>query len=89
MFIEYTTLGNTDIKVSKLCVRCMSFGKSGTMHAWTLDEAQSEKMVQHALMLGINFFETKVVERVATLAEKYQCKMSQIALDYLKVVTIK
>ena len=34
--MEYTKLGNTDIEVSKLCVGCMSFGKAGTMHDWTL-----------------------------------------------------
>ena len=34
--MEYTTLGNTDIQISKLCVGCMSFGKAGTMHDWTL-----------------------------------------------------
>ena len=32
--MEYTTLGNTDIQISKLCVGCMSFGKAGTMHDW-------------------------------------------------------
>ncbi len=37
--MEYTKLGNTDIEVSKLCVGCMSFGKAGTMHDWTLDDA--------------------------------------------------
>ena len=36
--MEYTTLGNTDIKVSKVCLGCMSFGKAGTLHDWTLDE---------------------------------------------------
>ena len=35
--MEYGKLGNTDIEVSKLCVGCMSFGKAGTMHDWTLD----------------------------------------------------
>lgn len=44
--MEYTTLGNTDIQISKLCVGCMSFGKAGTMHDWTLDE--TEKVVKHA-----------------------------------------
>ena len=29
--------GNTDINVSKICLGCMSFGKAGTMHDWTLD----------------------------------------------------
>ena len=56
--MEYTRLGNTDIEVSKLCVGCMSFGKAGTMHDWTLDEVQSEEVIKHALELGINFFDT-------------------------------
>ena len=56
--MEYTTLGNTDIQISKLCVGCMSFGKAGTMHDWTLDETETEKVVKHALSLGINFFDT-------------------------------
>lgn len=56
--MEYAKLGNTDIEVSRLCVGCMSFGKAGTMHDWTLDEAQTEEIVKHALALGINFFDT-------------------------------
>lgn len=56
--MEYTTLGKTDISVSKLCVGCMSFGKAGTMHDWTLDEHESEQVIKHALDLGINFFDT-------------------------------
>ena len=56
--MQYTNLGKTDIEVSKLCVGCMSFGKAGTMHDWTLDEAESEKVIAHALDLGINFFDT-------------------------------
>lgn len=56
--MKYTLLGNTDIKVSSVCVGCMSFGKAGTMHDWTLDENQTEKVVQDALSLGINFFDT-------------------------------
>ena len=45
--MEYTKLGKTEIEVSKVCVGCMSFGKAGTMHDWTLDE--TEKVVKHAL----------------------------------------
>ena len=57
--MEYTTLGKTDIKISKLCVGCMSFGKpSADFHEWTLDPQETEKMVCHALELGINFFDT-------------------------------
>lgn len=56
--MEYTNLGNTDIQISKLCVGCMSFGKAGAMHDWTLDESSTEQLVRHALDLGINFFDT-------------------------------
>ena len=56
--MEYTKLGHTDINISKVCVGCMSFGKAGTMHDWTLDEAATEGVVKHALELGINFFDT-------------------------------
>ena len=56
--MEYAKLGNTDIEVSKLCVGCMSFGKPGTLHDWTLDESGTEGIVKHALDLGINFFDT-------------------------------
>ncbi|MEQ2369714.1 aldo/keto reductase [Blautia sp. CLA-JM-H16] len=56
--MKYAKLGNTDIEVSKICVGCMSFGKAGTMHDWTLDENESEHVIRHALELGINFFDT-------------------------------
>ena len=56
--MEYTKLGKTDIEVPKLCIGCMSFGKAGTMHDWTLDGKQSEEVIKHALSLGINFFDT-------------------------------
>ena len=56
--MEYTKLGTTDITVSKLCVGCMSFGKAGTLHDWTVDETETENIVKHALDLGINFFDT-------------------------------
>ena len=56
--MKYTKLGKTDIEVSKLCIGCMSFGKAGTMHDWTLDVTESEKVIKHALDLGINFFDT-------------------------------
>ena len=56
--MEYTKLGNTDISISKLCMGCMSFGKAGTMHDWTLDKQKSEQIIAKGLELGINFFDT-------------------------------
>ena len=56
--MEYTKLKNTDIEVSKVCLGCMSFGEAHTMHDWTLDEKETEKIISHALDRGINFFDT-------------------------------
>ena len=57
--MEYVNLGNTDIRVSRLCVGCMSFGKPfADFHEWTLNPAQTEEVVRHALDIGINFFDT-------------------------------
>lgn len=67
--MEYTTLGSTDIKVSKVCVGAMSFGQPGTMHEWTLDYPASEKVIKDALALGINFFDTANVYSQGTSEE--------------------
>lgn len=57
--MEYVKLENSGIKVSRLCVGCMSFGDPASkMHAWTLNPAESEEIIKHALELGINFFDT-------------------------------
>ena len=57
--MEYVTLGKSDLKVSKLCLGCMSFGKTkeGTS-GWTLNQEQTDEMIKRALDLGINFFDT-------------------------------
>ena len=55
--MEYATIGNTDIQVSKLCLGCMSFG-DGSTHSWALDEQASDRIIHHALDVGINFFDT-------------------------------
>ena len=68
--MEYTKLGKTEIEVSKVCVGCMSFGKAGTMHDWTLDEEETENVVKDALSLGINFFDTANGYSAGT-SEKY------------------
>ena len=67
--MEYTKLGKTDIEISKICVGCMSFGKAGTMHQWTLDEEAAEGVVRHSLERGINFFDTANVYSAGTSEE--------------------
>ncbi len=57
--MQYTTLGGSGLRISRLCLGCMSFGDPASkMHAWTLDSARSEEIIRHALALGINFFDT-------------------------------
>jgi aryl-alcohol dehydrogenase (NADP+) len=57
--MEYVTLGNTGLEVSRLCLGCMSFGEPDRgNHPWTLAEGPSRKLIQKALGYGINFFDT-------------------------------
>ena len=55
--MEYTTLGDTGTTVSKLCLGCMSFGDPD-WREWVLDEDEGKAIVERALELGINFFDT-------------------------------
>jgi aryl-alcohol dehydrogenase (NADP+) len=56
--MQYVNLGNTGLKVSKLCLGCMSYGAKTERWPWALDETQSRPFIKHALELGINFFDT-------------------------------
>ncbi len=57
--MEYTRLGQTGLKVSRICLGCMSYGAPDRgRHPWTLDEAASRPFIRKALDLGINFFDT-------------------------------
>ena len=67
--MQYAKLGKTDIEVSKICIGAMSFGQPGTMHDWTLDYPESERVIRHALDLGINFFDTANVYSKGTSEE--------------------
>lgn len=65
--MEYITLGNSDLQVSRICLGCMGFGdaKQG-MHTWTLPYEDSKKIIQHALESGINFFDTAMAYQSGT-----------------------
>jgi aryl-alcohol dehydrogenase-like predicted oxidoreductase len=56
--MEYTRLGNTGLKVARICLGCMSYGQAGERGQWMLDEEQSRPYIQRALEMGINFFDT-------------------------------
>lgn len=55
--MEYSRLGNTNLKVSRLGLGAMGIG-SPAWRKWVLDEAASRPIVQRAFDLGINFIDT-------------------------------
>jgi aryl-alcohol dehydrogenase-like predicted oxidoreductase len=54
--MDYTNLGKTGLKVSRICLGCMSYGLA--KKRWFLDEEEGRPFIQRALELGINFFDT-------------------------------
>jgi aryl-alcohol dehydrogenase (NADP+) len=57
--MDYVTLGQTGLEVSRICLGCMSYGEPGRgNHPWTLGEHDSRPFIRKALGLGINFFDT-------------------------------
>jgi aryl-alcohol dehydrogenase-like predicted oxidoreductase len=57
--MKYVTLGTTGMKVSRICLGCMSFGgPTSKGFEWTLDYEGSKKVIDRAIDLGINFFDT-------------------------------
>lgn len=55
--MEYTNLGRTGLRVSRLCLGCMSYG-SPTWRNWVLEERESMPFYERAFELGINFFDS-------------------------------
>lgn len=57
--MRYVRFGNTGLKVSPLCLGCMSFGvPGGPTHPWAIDEEASRPFFRLAVEKGINFFDT-------------------------------
>jgi 1-deoxyxylulose-5-phosphate synthase len=55
--MQYTRLGSTGLKVSRICLGMMTYG-TPQWRPWVMDEASSRPVVKHAVELGINFFDT-------------------------------
>jgi aryl-alcohol dehydrogenase-like predicted oxidoreductase len=62
--MDYINLGKTGMKVSRICLGCMTYGSTATgtltpgSHAWALSEEETQPFFRQALDLGINFFDT-------------------------------
>ena len=62
--MDYINFGNTGLKVSRICLGCMTYGSPATgkplpgRQPWALGEADSAPFFRQALDLGINFWDT-------------------------------
>ncbi|RTY70263.1 aldo/keto reductase [Flavobacterium sp. LS1P28] len=62
--MKYTTLPNTDIKVSKICLGTMTFGQQNT-------EADGHAQMDYAFENGVNFFDTAEMYSIPGRQETY------------------
>ena len=83
--MKYTGLGSTGVKVSRICLGCMSYGTS-KWRPWVLDEAESMPFFERAIEAGINFFDTAdmyslgVSEEVTGKALRKYANLDEIVL---------
>ena len=68
--MEYTRLGRTGLKVSRIGLGCMSYGNAAAgMHQWTLDEDAAAPFFRQAVELGVTFWDTANVYQGGTSEE--------------------
>ena len=85
--MQYTELGNTGIKVSRICVGGMSFGEaSERFHQWTLNQDDTQKMIEHAYSLGVNFIDTANCYSFGTSEEYIGKSLKNLGIGRDKVV---
>lgn len=83
--MEYVRLGTTGLKVSHICLGCMTYG-TPKWREWVLPEEESRPFFKRALELGINFFDTAdvysigVSEQVTGRALKDFAKRDQVVI---------
>ena len=69
--MQYTKLGNSDLKVSRICMGCMGFGNPARgQHSWTIDEEHTREIIKRGLDRGVNFFDTAIAYQSGT-SEQY------------------
>lgn len=57
--MDYVRLGKTGLRVSRICLGCMTFGDPVRgAHPWTLNEDAARPIIARALDAGITFFDT-------------------------------
>ena len=68
--MNYVRLGKSGLKVSRICLGCMSFGvPERGPHPWSLPEGEARPLIRQAIEAGINFFDTANVYSDGTSEE--------------------
>jgi aryl-alcohol dehydrogenase-like predicted oxidoreductase len=83
--MKYTTVGRTGLKVSRICLGCMSYG-TPAWRPWVLDEEAAQPFFRRAIEAGINFFDTAdmyslgLSEAVTGRALRRYARMDEVVL---------
>jgi 1-deoxyxylulose-5-phosphate synthase len=83
--MDYVNLGRTGLKVSRLCLGCMSYGSS-KWRSWVMDEDDAKPFFKAAIEAGVNFFDTADVysqgesERVTGNALREYAKRHEVVI---------
>ena len=84
--MQYTNLGSTGLRVSRLCLGCMTYG-SPQWREWVLDDAQSRPFFQRALDAGINFFDTADMYSLGASEEVTGRALAEVRRDQVVIAT--
>src|SRR5690348_2552641 len=85
--MDYVRLGSTGLKVSRLCLGCMTYG-SKKWRDWVLEEEESRPFFKRALEAGINFFDTADMYSVGVSEEVTGRALRELArLDEVVIAT--
>jgi aryl-alcohol dehydrogenase-like predicted oxidoreductase len=83
--MKFTYLGSTGLRVSRICLGCMSYG-SKKWRDWILEEDDAQPFFRRAVEAGINFFDTAdvysvgVSEEITGRALKKYARMEEVVL---------
>ncbi|HTQ13571.1 MAG TPA: aldo/keto reductase [Rhizomicrobium sp.] len=83
--MELVRFGNTGLKVSKICLGCMTYG-TPKWRDWVLDEEQSRPFIRAALDKGINFFDTADVYSLGASEEVLGRALKDLAPSRERIV---
>lgn len=83
--MEYINVGNSDIKISRLCLGCMGFGDN-SMYKWSSSFEDTKNIIGYAIDKGINFFDTANQYSNGTSEEYLGKSLKQLGVSRDKVV---